>query len=90
MMMQGKDEHLTFLINLIQEQPEHDLVQAMLKAADKKLLMPVIAGFLERMAIYEDHTKRYGIDHDCIEAKCFDDAGVITLLFNQLQANTNG
>ena len=89
-MIQGKDEHLTFLINLVQEQPEHELVQAMLKAADKKLLMPVIAGYLERMAIYEDHIKRFGIDHDCVASQCFSDAGVISLLFAQMQVKKNG
>jgi len=86
MMLQGKNEHLEFLLGLIETDPDHELVQAMRKAMEKQMLMPLLAGYLERMAIHEAHIKKYGIDHDCVDEKCFDDDGTISLLFTQYQA----
>lgn len=83
MLIQGKDAHLEFLVGLIETDPEHQLVQAMKKAMAQKMLMPLLAGYLERMATLEKHVMKFGIDHDCIESECFDKAGEITLLFEQ-------
>ena len=90
MILQGKSEHLEFLIGLIHTEPEHELVQAMQKAMAQNMLMPLLAGYLERMAIYEAHIKKFGIDHDCIDAKCFDEPGEISLLFNQYHTLNHG
>ena len=90
MMLSKKTEQLEFLIGLIDTDPDHPLVQAMLKAMEQKMLMPLLAGYLERMAIYESHIRKFGIDHDCIEGECFDEAGEITLLFKQYQALNHG
>ena len=86
MILTGKQAQLEFLIGLIETDPEHQLVQAMRKAMKARMLMPLLAGYLERMQLHEYHIRKYGIDHDCVEEQCFDQAGEITALFNQYQA----